>query len=57
MKKIIKAMDVSGEDYAFYANYSRKAQELEFREGFNQDIGREVEYERIVTMMTTTTVW
>ena len=25
----IKAMDVSGKDYAFYANYSRRAQEPE----------------------------
>jgi hypothetical protein len=33
-------MDVSGKDYAFYANYSRRAQEPELREGFDQDIGR-----------------
>ena len=36
----IKAMDVSGKDYAFYANYSRRAQESELREGFDQDTGR-----------------
>ena len=33
-------MDVSGKDYAFYANYLRRAQESELREGFDQDIGR-----------------
>ena len=36
----IKAMDVSGKDYAFYANYSRRAQASELREGFTQVIGR-----------------
>jgi hypothetical protein len=36
----IKAMDFSGKDYAFYANYSRSAQQPDFREGFDQDIGR-----------------
>ena len=36
----IKAMDVSGKDYAFNANYSRSAQEPELREGFDQDTGR-----------------
>ena len=36
----IKAMDVSGKVYAFYANYSRRAQQSELREGFTQDIGR-----------------
>ena len=33
-------MDVSAKDYAFFANYSRKAQDSELREGFGQDIGR-----------------
>jgi hypothetical protein len=36
----IKAMDISGKDYAFYANYTRRAQESELREGFNEDTGR-----------------
>jgi hypothetical protein len=36
----IKAMNVSGKNSAFYANYSRRAQEPELREGFEQDIGR-----------------
>jgi hypothetical protein len=36
----IKAMDVSGNDYAFFANCSRRAQDSELREGFGQDIGR-----------------
>ena len=36
----IKAMDVSGKDYAFYANYSRRVQEPELREGFDEDTGR-----------------
>ena len=33
-------MDVSGKDYAYYANYSRRAQESELREAFDHDIGR-----------------
>jgi hypothetical protein len=36
----IKAMDVSGKDYTFYGNYSRRAQEPDLREGFDQDTGR-----------------
>ena len=30
----IKAMNISGKDYAFHANYSRRAQESELHEGF-----------------------
>ena len=33
-------MDVTGKDYVYYANYSRRAQESELGEAFDQDIGR-----------------
>jgi hypothetical protein len=33
-------MDVSGKNYALFANYSKREQESELQEGFDQDIGR-----------------
>jgi hypothetical protein len=36
----IKAMDVLGKDYAFFANNLKRVQYSKLREGFGQDIGR-----------------